>query len=139
MLICALGILKKDSKILFLRRQNTAFSNGYYGLIGGTIEKDESVADALIREVYEEINININKENLKFVHCLSYKNEKHEDVLALVFDIIDWQGQPFNKEPHKCIDLAWFSFNELPADLTSLNRQVIEMVHNSISYSENGW
>ena len=42
MIIYTLGILEKNSKLLFLLRQNTKFFSGYYGLMGGKIEEDES-------------------------------------------------------------------------------------------------
>ena len=137
--VYTLGILEKDSKLLFLLRQNSKFFNDHYGLMGGTVEQQESVADALIREAYEEIGITITKDNLHFAHCLSFTNEKKEDILALVFRITDWDIEPINNEPHKCTELAWFSPNELPENIRPRHRQIIEMVYNSIFYSEDGW
>lgn len=137
--VYTLGILEKDSKLLFLLRQNSKFFNDYYGLMGGTVEQHESVADALIREAYEEIGITITKDNLHFAHCLSFTNANNEDVLLLVFKVIDWDVEPINNEPHKCIELAWFSPAELPKNIIPRHRQIIEMVYNSILYSEDGW
>ena len=139
MLIYTLGILEKDSKLLFLLRQNTKFFSGYYGLMGGKIEEHESITDSLIREAQEEIGITITKNNLRFAHCLSFKNETNEEILALIFKITDWDGEPINKEPNKCAELAWFSPNELPNNIIPRHRQIIEMVQNTVLYSENGW
>lgn len=139
MVIYTLGILEKDSKLLFLLRQNAKFFSGYYGLMGGKIEENESITDTLIRETYEEIGITITKSNLHFAHCLSFKNEKNEDLLVLIFKILNWSGEPVNKEPDKCAELAWFSSNELPDNVIPRHRQIVEMVQNAILYSENGW
>jgi len=139
MIIYTLGILETDSKFLFLLRQNTQFFNGYYGLMGGKIEKNESITDALIREAYEELDISITKDNLKFAHCLSFKNEKDEEILALIFKIVGWNGTPINKEPDKCAELAWFTLNTLPDNIIPRHHQIINMIQNGVLYSENGW
>jgi 8-oxo-dGTP diphosphatase len=139
MIIYTLGILESNSKFLFLLRQNTTFFSGYYGLMGGKIEDNESITDALIREAYEELDISITKNNLTFAHCLSFKNEKNEEILALIFKITGWSGTPVNKEPDKCKEIAWFALDGLPHNIIPRHRQVIEMVQNAILYSENGW
>lgn len=87
MLTYALGILQKNNELLFLLRKNTPFFSNRYGLIGGKVEDDESITDALIREIYEEIGITITKEDTHFTHCLSFKNEQDKAILALVFTI----------------------------------------------------
>src|SRR5438046_2629334 len=117
MIIYTLGILEKGSKFLFLLRQNTKFFSDHYGLMVGKIENNESITDALIREAYEELDISVTKDNLKFAHCLSFKNEKNEEILALIFKITNWSGEPINKEPDKCKEIAWFALNELPDNI----------------------
>jgi 8-oxo-dGTP diphosphatase len=139
MLTYALGILQKDAKILLSLRQNSPFFSGYYGLIGGRVEDNESITDALIREIYEEIGIVITKDNVHFAHCLFFKNEQDKAILALVFTITDWCDEIVNKEPNKCADLSWFAHNELPENTIPRHRHIIEMVEQNIAYSERGW
>ncbi len=137
--IYALGILEKNSQLLLLLRQNTKFFSGYYGLMGGKIEENESPTAALIREAYEEIGLTITAENLHFVHCLSFKNETNDKVLALVFKITNWHGEPINKEPDKCAELTWFSFDNLPENMIPRHRLIIKKIKESVVYAENGW
>ena len=139
MLTYALGIIEKNSKILFLLRQNTKFFNGHYGLIGGRVEDNESITAALIREIYEEVGITIPKDHMLFAHCLSFKNEQNESILALIFKITRWHGEIVNKEPDKCAKLAWFSPNELPQNIIPRHRHIIEMIQQNALYSESGW
>ena len=139
MLIYTLGIFKKDSDLLFLLRQNTPFFSGHYGLPGGKVDPHESPAHALIREMHEELGITITQKNLQFAHCLAFKSETNTEIVALIFNIIDWQGELTNKEPNKCTELAWFSPEKLPENVIPRHRHIVEMIQNGSLYSENGW
>lgn len=139
MTIYALGILEKDKKILLLLRQNTKFFSGYYGLMGGKIEENESPLQTLIRESYEEIGITTSIDHLKFVHCLSFKNEIDKDVLALIFKVTNWNGNISNKEPEKCTELNWFSIDALPENIIPRHKLIIEKMNAGITYNESGW
>ena len=137
--IYCLGILEKDKKILFLLRKHQNLFNNHYGLIGGKVEQQESVTDALIRELYEEINVTVTKENMFFVHCASCKNEKGEIFIALLFKIIIWQGELINKEPNKHEKFAWFSLQELPDNIIPRHKQMLQQIEQGLLYSELGW
>ena len=65
--VCAI-ITYKD-KILIQQRdyKKNIFFPGHYGLFGGAIEKNETKMDALKRELKEEIGIEINKRNIKYL------------------------------------------------------------------------
>ena len=54
-------ILIKNGKILLSLREGTGYMDGMYGLPSGHLEANESIADACIREIKEEININVEK------------------------------------------------------------------------------
>ena len=139
MLTYALGILQKNNELLFLLRKNTPFFSDHYGLIGGKVEDNESITDALIREMYEEINITVTKENMHFVHCLSFKNEQGKAILAVVFNINNWHGDIINNEPEKCAELAWFGPDNLPNNIIPRHLHIINMIQQNILYSESGW
>jgi mutator protein MutT len=139
MLTYALGILQKDKTMLFSLRKNTPFFSNNYGLIGGKVEDNELMSDALIRELYEEIGITATKEDMDFVHCLSFTNEHGQAILALVFKVNNWTGKIINKEPHKCAELAWLAPESLPKNTIPRHHQIIKMIEQGILYSESGW
>jgi 8-oxo-dGTP diphosphatase len=139
MIMYTLGILEKNGKILFLLRKNTPFFSNYFGLIGGKVDQNESPAAALIRETYEEVGITITQENVRFAHCLSFKNEKGLELMALAFRIINWHGEIINREPDKQSEIGWFLSQELPENTIPRHRQIIEMVEQNVMYSEDGW
>lgn len=53
------GILKKDNKILIARKKEGKSLAGYWEFPGGKIEDGETPQESLIRELMEEMNINI--------------------------------------------------------------------------------
>ena len=139
MTLYTLGILEKNSKILLLLRKNSPYFSGYYGLPGGKVELEESPIHAIIREMQEELGITITQSGLQFTHCLTFKNEKGEKIVALVFKITAWHGELVNQEPDKCTELAWYAHDALPDNVIPRHRQIIEMIQQNILYSENGW
>jgi 8-oxo-dGTP pyrophosphatase MutT (NUDIX family) len=65
--VCA--IITYKNKILLQKRDSkkNIFFPGHYGLFGGAIEKNETKIHALKRELKEEIGIEINKKNIKYL------------------------------------------------------------------------
>ena len=61
-------IIRQEDKILLQLRQNCSFS-GHYGFVGGHLDGQESIVSAAIREVKEEIGVDIlpNDLNLKTI------------------------------------------------------------------------
>jgi 8-oxo-dGTP diphosphatase len=58
MRICAGGLLVRQGRILLARRSaDRSFYPGEWDVIGGHCERDEAPADALVREIREEIGV----------------------------------------------------------------------------------
>jgi len=58
----------KEHYLLQLRESVTGVAfPGYWGFFGGAVEEDESFTDAAIRELDEELEFKIRKEDLKFL------------------------------------------------------------------------
>jgi 8-oxo-dGTP diphosphatase len=53
------GVLKIGNKVLLTSRPTSKSHSGYWEFPGGKIEENESVIDALIRELREEINVEV--------------------------------------------------------------------------------
>lgn len=63
------GVIVQDGKILCTRRLSGEFK-GYFEFPGGKVEKNESNIDALIREIKEELDLEI-KVN-KYIETVTY-------------------------------------------------------------------
>lgn len=131
-------LLKKEQKVLLLKRGAVSFAPGCYGLIGGKIDGNETARQAIIREAWEEVGITISENDLSLVHTFHRKG-KNEELLVLVFSAQYWSGELINKEPEKHQALEWFSVDYLPKPLISAHKRAIECVEKGLCYSEDGW
>lgn len=59
------AILIRDKKLLVTKRNK--FGDKYYTLVGGGVDLGESKEQALVRELYEEANMKIEKARLVFI------------------------------------------------------------------------
>lgn len=131
-------ILRKDDKVLLIRRFQTGSEDGMYGCAGGGLDPDETITQAVIREAAEELGIVVKKDDLKVVHVVHRKTPRHQ-VIGFFFESAAWQGVPENKEPHKCDDIKWFCINELPENTQPTFKHVVSMLDKKNFYSEFGW
>lgn len=130
--------LEKDDKILLQQRLNTGYNDGNYGIVSGHLDGNEPASFCLAREAMEEANIILKEEDLKFVH-LMHRIAPEREYLDLYFCAEKWMGEIINKEPNKCGDLGWFSFDNLPNNMVSEVTAAIENIKNGVFYSEFGW
>lgn len=130
-------LLKKDSSLLLARRHNTGYGDGYYSLPAGHVEKNESIVEALIREVKEEIGIEIEQKHMQMTHVL-HRSKISEDFeyIDFFFSVDEWQGDIKNMEPEKCDDLQWFLLSSLPKNILGYITHVIAQINQGNIYSE---
>ncbi|MFH1254538.1 MAG: NUDIX domain-containing protein [bacterium] len=133
-------ILRKNEKILLIRRFNTGSGDGFYSCAGGGVDGDEPITQAMIREADEELGIRLKKENLKIVHVIhSKQRDGSNESVGFFLEATAWEGEPQNMEPHKHDDVAWFPVNSLPQNTFPRLIHVIKMMDEKVFYSEYGW
>ncbi len=139
-IIASYLVLMKDRKVLLSRRANTGYEDVKYGLPSGHVESGESFSVGMIREVKEEINIEISIDDLKVAHILHRQCTPHEDERVETFFLADtYSGEIVNMEPEKCDDLAWFATDSLPENTIHYVRTVLQKISDGEFYSEYGW
>ena len=126
-------LLVKSREVLLLLQ--TTKQGGKYTLVGGRVEQDEYAREALVRECFEEIGINLLVKNLNLVHVL-HKKKQGENTLTLYFTTTTWTGALQNKEPQKFKGVDWFPINNLPPNISPTSRYVIKKILTGKSYSE---
>ena len=100
--VSAAILMKEDNFLLCTRPENRSYP-GYWEFPGGKIEENETREEALIRELYEELNILTNKNNIEFFSLIQHVyNDK---IINLnIFKCFNWQGNIIGKEGQ---DLYW--------------------------------
>lgn len=123
-----------QKEILLQERVNTGYmDNMYEASCSGHLEKDETIAHATIREAKEELGIDVNEEDLKFVALI---HPYQDDYINVFFEAIKYEGTPEIKEPNKCDDLRWFKLDELPENTTTRTVNVLENLKRNIIYDD---
>lgn len=111
-------ILEREGSFLLLRRRGTNYGDGLYNLPAGHMDGYESIFTATAREALEEIGIVVEEKDLRLVTMAQrfYQGEKgsHAEVFDFFLTADKWRGEIHNMEPHKCSELKWCTFEELP-------------------------
>lgn len=130
-------IIIRDNKLLLLRRKNTGWKDGEYGLPAGHLEHGETVKEAAAREAKEEAMADINPNDLQLVHVQHRKG--NYEYLDLYFFATKWSGEPGIGEEDLADDIGWFPVNFLPVNTIDYMRVAFENYQRKIFFSEFGW
>lgn len=126
----------KDGKMFLLRRKNTGWEDGKYGIPAGHLEPNETVIQAAIRETKEETGINIKREDITLVHVMH--READFDYIDLFFNVNKWTDEPFLAEKDKSDDAQWFELNNLPENILEHVKIAFGNYQQGILFSEFG-
>jgi 8-oxo-dGTP diphosphatase len=108
-LVAACVLLHSDGRILIAKRPPGRPLAGLWEFPGGKVEGGESPEHALIRELAEELGIDIAAVDLS---PLTFASHAYPDfhLLMPLFLCMHWRGQP---TPHEGQELAWVKPTEL--------------------------
>lgn len=106
-------LLVRGDEVLLSKRRGS-YGDGMWHLPAGKLEAGESVAAAAVREAGEEVGVRIAEADLRLAHVVHARGEGVEPRLGLFFEVRRWGGEPVNREPDKCYEVAWFRRDRLP-------------------------
>jgi len=95
-----------NGKILLARGRR--FRAAYYSVLAGFVEPAESLEECVVREVREEVDIEI--ENIRYFKSQSWP---FPDSLMVAF-FADYKSGDIKIDPAEIVDAGWFSPDDLP-------------------------
>lgn len=108
----AAGIIISDRKLLFTRAKDMEF----FIDPGGKIEEGETAKQALVRELNEELSIDVDEADLEFFgeYTAEAANHKDKTVHMKAFVVKKWRGKI--KPCAEVEELRWLT-HEVPDDI----------------------
>ena len=131
-------VLIKDGEILLLRRYNTGYQDGNYGLVSGHLEGGETAKQGILREAKEEADITLNLDELTVIHVM-HRFRPEREYFDIYLKAENWRGDIVNMEKDKCDELAWYKLNDLPENMVPEVRAALASINKGLAYGEFGW
>ncbi|MEI6532530.1 MAG: NUDIX domain-containing protein [Candidatus Roizmanbacteria bacterium] len=132
--VAVYGFLMKDKNVFLMRRYNTGFADGNFSVPAGHVEADESITQAMVRELKEETGIDVNENDLHLAHVMKRKSTE-SIYIDFFFVISKWDGQPHNRELDKCDLTEWCLMDELPQNILGYINDALNSYKEGILFS----
>lgn len=123
---CACVIIADGKGNILLQKR---VDDGKWGYHGGSIEIDESVEDALRREVREELNIELDEIELFGIYSGAeyhhiYPNGDEVSAIDIVYVCSRYHGE-LKLQEEEVAEVAWFNKDNLPENMSDNPRKPI--------------
>lgn len=123
-------LLRRGDEVLLQLRSNTGYMDDHWAMsAAGHVEHGESVHEAAVREIREELGLVISGDDL-VPACVMHRTQPGGDPIDervdFFFTLSTWQGTARVVEHHKAADLAWFPIGSLPPNVVPHERVVLD-------------
>lgn len=104
------GLLRRNGQVLLCHRHpNRTNYPDVWDLPGGHIDADETMAEALVRELVEELGVRI-----KAPEPFPWEMVHFDGVELNIFIVDRWEGEPWNAAPDEHDELRWVGLGNVP-------------------------
>lgn len=121
----AVGVVRRGDTVLIARRPDHVHQGGLLEFPGGKVEPGERVQDALVRELHEEVGIDVCPLSLRPVIGIRH-DYGDKRVFLDVWETDDFAGNPVGREGQYVDWLPTAALN--PTDFPKANRPIIQAV-----------
>ena len=116
-------LMRRDGRLLLLRRFQTGYEDGRYSVPAGHLDGGETVIDAAVREAREECGIALVD---PVVTGVMHRRAADGERIDFFVTPRTWRGEVRNAEPDKCDDLRFFPHDRLPANMVPYVRAAVD-------------
>lgn len=105
-------LLLKDNKILLVKRSMKLSEGGKWGLTGGYMERDETLAEGAAREVYEESGWTLRDLTLLTIKDNPNRPKEDRQNISMTYfaQAVEQTGQP----DWESDEIRWWPLDQLP-------------------------
>lgn len=123
-------VLEREGCLLLMRRAGTGFFDGLYSLPGGHVEEGESAHETAVREIREELGVELEVAELSWLGVVHRRSDTNR--IEFFMRAGSWVGEPRICEPDKCDRLVWCPREALPAE-------TVPYIRDAISAADGPW
>jgi 8-oxo-dGTP diphosphatase len=124
-------IVRRGDEVLLLLRANTGYMDGHWAVPAGHVEHGESAVAAAVRELKEEVGLDVDAADLVPVtamHRTGGNGDPIDERVDFFFMASTWSGEPRLMEPEKAAGLDWYPLDKLPDPLVPHEARVLGAV-----------
>ncbi|HEY1835474.1 MAG TPA: NUDIX hydrolase [Candidatus Saccharimonadales bacterium] len=105
-------LVLKDGKLLMVKRTGKLLEGGKWGLVGGFVDRDETLVEAAKREIFEETGWKVKNVTLLTVNDRPERPKEDRQNISFVYfcQAVKKTGKP----DWESDDQQWFALSELP-------------------------
>jgi len=112
--ITMVAIIVRDHKILLVKRAAHSLEGNKYALPGGYMNRDETLAQGIAREVHEETGYET--VSSKLFRIVDNPDRPREDTQNVDFVFLVEIGEKTGEHDDEIQEAKWFPFDQLPDD-----------------------
>lgn len=116
-------LIRKRQMLFLVRRKkhDTTHQQGIYLPVGGKVELGEKLADAAIREVYEESSVKVKSATLAGIIYIIGQGTGQNDWINFIYTATDFVGEP---QAGSEGTFAWVDYKDIPQTHTYPGDQI---------------
>lgn len=124
--------INNKNQILLVKRAEHVFRGGKWGLPGGYLDRDETIKEAVVREVKEETNLKAKP--IKLFKVIDNPNRRNEDRQGVCFIyVVSVTGDP-KPQQSEVSEVKWVDLDKLPKE-DEFAFDHLEIIHDFLSYT----
>lgn len=106
------ALVLRNNQVLLEKRNAKLIEGGKWALAGGYVEKDETLIEALKREILEETGYRI--KNIRLIRIIDNPNRPNEKRQNVAFIFKCQAGKKVGDHDWEVDEIQWFDLNNLP-------------------------
>lgn len=110
--VCVDTLVFQNNKILLTKRAPDLLEGGKWGLIGGFMERDENLQQAVQREIMEETGYEVS--NITLLTIRHNPDRPHEDRQNIAFVFFCEARKKIGEPDNESITREWFELKNIP-------------------------